>query len=88
MSSANKACDAGYTAGWDSTCATALVDPNPEHAIYGCPGVSDKMINDVLDADSAHYRASLNSTAEKTECSNETSEIPGVREPAGGVPCI
>jgi hypothetical protein len=64
-------CNDGYTKGWDSTCRGALNDPNAEHDIYGCPGISDKMIGKVMDEDSARDKVSLNSTQiaqQKTEC--------------------
>ena len=55
----NNPCSDGYTKGWDKTCALALKDPNAEHDIYGCPGISDQIINKLLDADNARYRATL-----------------------------
>lgn len=36
--------------GPDQTCKLALEDPNAEHDIYGCPGVSDNEINKVLNS--------------------------------------
>jgi integrase/recombinase XerD len=33
-------CTDGYQKGWDSTCAEDLANPNAEHDIYGCPGIS------------------------------------------------
>jgi hypothetical protein len=41
-------CTDGYIKGWDSTCQQALRDPDAEHDIYGCPGVSDKTINHIV----------------------------------------
>ncbi len=37
--------------GPDQTCKLALKDPNAEHDIYGCPGVSDNEINKVLNSE-------------------------------------
>lgn len=73
---------------------SALSDPNAEHDIYGCPGISDKMINDVLNADAEHDKA-LITPEYKAECAKaeaaveaELSNITSIREPKGGVPCI
>jgi hypothetical protein len=66
-------CLQGYVKGWDSTCASALKDPDARHDIYGCPGISSQMIDKVMTADSVRWNAahSLNSTEiaeHKAEC--------------------
>lgn len=66
-----KACDAGYLKGWDSTCATALSNPDAEHDIYGCPGISHAAIDKILNSDSEQFKEQDNNTAaEKAACAN------------------
>jgi hypothetical protein len=91
-----------YTAGWDSTCQQALQDPNAQHDIYGCPGVSDKTIIHILDVDAARYKASLTPSDKaqiKADCAstwsakNQTIVVGGkivgnIVVPKGGVPCL
>lgn len=62
-------CDAGFTKGWDSTCASALANPNAEHDIYGCPGISDKKINEILNSEHTPL-----TPAEKAACVRALSQ--------------